>query len=216
VQSVAVGSRNLIAGSGHLGGVEVSDSVLWSRVRSGDTSAFGLLFGRHAKAIYNYCFRRVGDWASAEDLLSLVFLEAWRRRDVDLAEGKVLPWLYGIATNVVRNRRRAERRAAALLRRVPLPQPQPSFTEGADARIDAERQMRHALGLIAQLPKREQDVLALCAWIGLSYEDAALALSIPIGTVRSRLSRARRRMRELDLAGGHMEGMTPPCPEPTP
>jgi DNA-directed RNA polymerase specialized sigma24 family protein len=76
---------------------------LWARSRLGDTDAFGLLFERHARAIYNYCFRRTGDWAVAEDLLSVVFLEAWRRRNKDLPEGKVLPWLFGIATNVVRN-----------------------------------------------------------------------------------------------------------------
>jgi RNA polymerase sigma-70 factor (ECF subfamily) len=57
--------------------------------------------------------------------------------------------------------------------------------------------MRHALNLLAQLPRREQDVFVLCAWAELSYEDAAIALDIPIGTVRSRLSRARQHLREL-------------------
>ena len=90
--------------------MEPDDSILWARSRAGDADAFGLLFERHAKAIYNYCFRRLGDWAAAEDMLSIVFLEAWRRRDKELPPDKVLPWLYGIATNVVRNRRRSERR----------------------------------------------------------------------------------------------------------
>ena len=92
--------------------MELDDSVLWARSADGDTGTFALLFERHAKAIYNYCFRRVGDWSAAEDLLSVVFLEAWRRRDKRLPPGKVLPWLYGIATNVVRNRRRARARHA--------------------------------------------------------------------------------------------------------
>jgi Sigma-70 region 2 len=86
------------------------DDLLWWSARNGDAEAFATLFERHAKAIYNYCFRRIGDWSAAEDLLSVVFLEAWRRRDKELPPGKVLPWLYGIATNVVRNRRRSERR----------------------------------------------------------------------------------------------------------
>ncbi|MGH3144162.1 MAG: RNA polymerase sigma factor, partial [Gaiellales bacterium] len=87
--------------------MDLDDSVLWSRARAGDSDAFGLLFQRHAGAIYNYCFRRVGNWDAAEDLVSIVFLEAWRRRSKPLPIGKELPWLYGIATNVVRNRRRA-------------------------------------------------------------------------------------------------------------
>ena len=71
-----------------------------------DERSLGLLFERHAKLIYNYCFRRVGNWATAEDLVSVVFLEAWRKRGTLLDPEKALPWLYGIATNVVRNRRR--------------------------------------------------------------------------------------------------------------
>jgi len=172
--------------------MEPDDSALWSRASSGDADAFGTLFERHANAIYNYCFRRVGDWATAEDLLSVVFLEAWRRRDKALVPEKVLPWLYGIATNVVRNQRRSERRYAAALRRMP-PSDQGSVGREDDRLDDVLSQVR-------QLPRREQEVFALCGWFDLSYEDAALALSIPVGTVRSRLSRARARLRELDPA----------------
>lgn len=193
--------------------MELDDSILWSRSRAGDTDAFGLLFERHASTIYNYCFRRVGNWATAEDLLSVVFLEAWRRRDKELPVEKVLPWLYGIATNVVRNRRRSERRFAAALSRLPRPWPEPGFADIADARLDDERQMQTVLALIGQIPPREQDVLALCVWSEMSYEDAALALAVPVGTVRSRLSRARRRLRELDPAFGHEEGSTAPAEE---
>jgi len=197
---------NSAAGFGHEQVVELSDSVLWSRSRAGDVDAFGLLFERHARAIYNFCFRRVGDWAVAEDLLSIVFLEAWRRRDKELLSDKVLPWLYGIATNVIRNRRRSERRFSAALRRVPNPDSEPSFDELADARIDDVRRMERVLALVERLPRHEQDVFALCAWSELGYEDAALALDVPIGTVRSRLSRARARLRELDPAFGHEVG----------
>src|SRR5712691_10943477 len=125
--------------------MEPDDSTLWSRARSGDRAAFGTLFERHANAIYNYCFRRLGDWATAEDLLSIVFLEAWRRRDKDLPPDKVLPWLYGIATNVVRNQTRSERRYAAALKRVPVPRADRRFTDLADDRLDDERQMKSVL-----------------------------------------------------------------------
>jgi RNA polymerase sigma factor (sigma-70 family) len=185
--------------------VEVDDSVLWSRARTGDSEAFGMLFERHARTIYNFCFRRVGNWATAEDLVSVVFLEAWRRLDKPLPKGTELPWLFGIATNVVRNRRRAERRHAAALKRVPQPSPVPSFADDSDQRVDDEELMGRALGLVARLPRREQEVFALCAWSELSYEDAAIALRIPVGTVRSRLSRARARLQELGSGIGHEE-----------
>jgi RNA polymerase sigma factor (sigma-70 family) len=196
---------NLARPVGHEQAVEVDDSVLWSRARTGDSEAFGMLFERHARTIYNLCFRRVGNWATAEDLVSIVFLEAWRRLDKPLPRGKELPWLLGIATNVVRNRRRAERRHAAALGRVPHPSPDPSFTDDSDQRVDDEELMGRALGLVARLPRREQEVFALCAWSELSYEDAAIALGIPVGTVRSRLSRARARLRELDPGIRHEE-----------
>jgi RNA polymerase sigma factor (sigma-70 family) len=181
----------------------LDDDVLWSRSREGDAEAFGVLFERHAKAIYNYCFRRVGDWSQAEDLVSIVFLETWRRRDKELAADKVLPWLYGVATNVLRNRRRAERRFASAIKRLPVPQPQPDFADDVDERVDDQRRMRQALQTIEELSIHEQDVFALCVWEGMSYEHAAAALNVPVGTVRSRLSRARQHLRELGVASGH-------------
>jgi RNA polymerase sigma-70 factor, ECF subfamily len=190
-----------------------SDNDLWSRARSGDADAFALLFERHARCLYNYCYRRVGDWSAAEDLLSVTFLEAWRHRRANLEEGKVLPWLYGIANNIVRNRRRSERRYRAALSRMPQPGPEPDFAEASQGRIDEERRVERALTLVAQLPRQEHEVFVLCGWMGLEYQDAAFALDIPLGTVRSRLSRARRRLRELDLASGHKEDRSPTVQE---
>ena len=186
-----------------------SDASLWARARAGDADAFGLLFRRHAKVIYNFLFRSTADWAAADDLLSVVFLEAWRRRDKELNEGCVLPWFYGIAVNVLRNRRRSERRYAAAVRRLPEPEAEPDFAAATDERIDDERRMQQALDLLHELPEPEREVFVLCAWMELSYEDAALALGLPIGTVRSRLSRARARLRELDPSRGHLEGGDP-------
>jgi RNA polymerase sigma-70 factor (ECF subfamily) len=200
--------ENSLALSGHEDVVEPEDSILWSRAQAGDADAFGLVFERHARTIYNYCFRRIGDWAAAEDLVSIVFLEAWRRRDMRLPPGKELPWLLGIATNVIRNGRRSERRHAAALSRVPAPRSDPTFTDESEERLDDERLMRRALTLLARLPRREQEVFALCAWFELSYDDAALALEIPTGTVRSRLARARARLRELDATFGHEQDGT--------
>jgi hypothetical protein len=77
---------NPILDSGHEKVMEPSDGDLWARSCAGDRDAFGVLFDRHAKVIYNYCFRRVGNWATAEDVLSFIFLEAWRRRDKELPD----------------------------------------------------------------------------------------------------------------------------------
>jgi RNA polymerase sigma factor (sigma-70 family) len=181
----------------------VSDRELWTRGAHGDGEAFGELFERHADAIYNYVFRRTADWATAEDLTSVVFLEAWRRRaEVRLERESALPWLYGVATNVIRNERRARRRHRTALEQLPTELALRDDADEVDRALD-QLVMREALALVAQLPRKQQDVLALCVWCDLSYEAAALALGLPVGTVRSRLSRARLRLAELSTAGGH-------------
>jgi RNA polymerase sigma factor (sigma-70 family) len=171
------------------------DGELWSAVGRGDADSFGLLFERHGRRIYNYCFRRTGNWTRAEDLTSVVFLECWRRREVSLEGDKVLPWLLGVATNVCRNQRRSLARHQAALKRLPRPESTSDFADDILERLEDEQRMHAVLSVCSRLPRREQDVLALCLWAGLSYEDAAAALRIPVGTVRSRLARARRRLR---------------------
>lgn len=183
--------------------VQATDAELWERAVEGEPEAFGILFERHARPVYNYLFRRTADWSLAEDLTSVVFLEAWRRRrDVRLQHDLALPWLLGVATNVLRNRRRSQWRYRAALERMPRERGE-DFADDANARLDDERHMRSALRAMSRLPKREQDVVALCGWADLSYEEAAAALGVPVGTVRSRLSRARARLRELGGASGH-------------
>lgn len=194
---------NSTAAFGHTKDVEPSDAELWARSRAGDPDAFGALFERHAKLIFNYCFRRIGNRETAREMLQVVFLEAWRRRDKELPPDKVLPWLYGIATNVVRNQRRSERRFAAALSRLPSAQVEPDFADRADERLDYERQAEKAIHLLHTLPKKQQEVFVLCVGMELSYEDAAYALNIPVGTVRSRLSSARARLAELNSGSGH-------------
>jgi RNA polymerase sigma factor (sigma-70 family) len=180
------------------------DRDLWAQSREDDSQAFGEIFERNSRSIYNYLFRRCGDWAEAEDLMSIVFLEAWRkRREVELSHDSALPFLFGVATNVLRNRRRTEFRYRAALERMP-PVSETDHRAGDIAdRLGEEQEMREILRVFSRLPKRDQDVLSLCAWMGLSYEEAAVALDVPVGTVRSRLSRSKRRFRELLGERGH-------------
>jgi RNA polymerase sigma factor (sigma-70 family) len=182
---------------------EPTDAVLWQRAAAGETDAFGTIFERHARVVYNYCFRRTGDWSKAEELTAIVFLEAWRRRaQIELERNDALPWLLGVATNVLRNLRLSERRHRAALGRLPRERVA-DFAGDVDERLDHERQVRATLRALRKLSRDDQDVLALCVWEELSYEEAALALGIPVGTVRSRLSRARARLRELSSNPGH-------------
>ena len=181
----------------------VTDAELWRDAARGDESAFGTLFERHVQSVHRFCFRASADRAAAEDLTSVVFLEAWRRRrDVRLVRESALPWLLGVATNVLRNRRRTEARHRRALARLPR-EHEPDFGDDAAGRLDDERAMQGALRRIAALRRGERDVFLLCAWHGLAYEEAAAALGLPVGTVRSRLSRARARLREPDAPPGH-------------
>ena len=174
-----------------------SDGELWARSGKGDAEAFALLFQRHAKAVYNYCFRRTGEWATAEDLTSIVFLEAWRQRGKSLPADKVRAWLLGIATFALHHRWRAERRHRSALERIRHDREVADLSLDIEDRIDDQGVMQALLAEVRRLPRHYQDVIVLCCWAGLSYEEAAVALGVPVGTVRSRLSRARTRLREL-------------------
>ncbi|WP_308249706.1 RNA polymerase sigma factor [Sphaerisporangium fuscum] len=186
-----------------------TDTELWARAADGDTEAFGVLFDRHAPAVYNHCFRRTADWSEAEDLTSVVFLEAWRRhRELRPDRDSALPWLLGVANNVLRNRNRSLRRHRDALARLPPPSAEPDPAEDLSGRIDDERRMRRVLAAVNRLSRDDQEVLSLCVWAGLGYEQAAIALDLPVGTVRSRLSRARGRLKKLTESGS--------LPEPTP
>jgi RNA polymerase sigma factor (sigma-70 family) len=186
-----------------LGGIDVSDDDLVDRLRSGDPESLGLLFDEHADRIYNFCFRRTASWVLAEDAMAAVFLEVWRIRErATTHDGAVLPWLYGVATNVCRNATRTQRRQQALSARLPRPFDTADHADGVAERVDDERRMAHLVDAVRQLPPRDQQVLTLVAWDGLTYEQAAAALDVPIGTVRSRLSRSRQRLTEI-LAHPH-------------
>jgi RNA polymerase sigma-70 factor (ECF subfamily) len=185
--------------------LEVSDDSLWQQSASGDGQAFAELYERHARTIYNYLFRRLADWSEAEDLTAVVFLEAFRRRkDVIVVEDKLLAWLYGIATNVLRNRRRALWRHRRLITQLEH-EPRATVEPDAAARAQAAERMRAVLERVSRLPRAQQDVVALCVWSDLTYQEAAIALGVPAGTVRSRLARARAALAELDRPPRHRE-----------
>jgi RNA polymerase sigma factor (sigma-70 family) len=184
-----------------------------ARLRAGDPDAFGSLFEEYAKAVYNYAFRLTGDWSTAEDVVALTFLEGWRLREtLDEDGGSLRPWLLGIATNVARNTRRAARRHEAALLRLPPAQVVEDFAEELAGRIDDAERLVAVQRSLAVLRKSEREVVALCIWSGLDYAATGQALGIPVGTVRSRLSRARKKLRKLNgTTDGEIGNSSPSC-----
>ncbi|MFC8451953.1 RNA polymerase sigma factor [Kitasatospora sp. NPDC057223] len=171
---------------------------LRARLRAGDQSALGELFDSQAQDLYRYAVRASGDWATAEDVVSLTFLEAWRLRGKLREEGEsVRPWLFGIAANVLRNTARAARRHQAALARMPAREVVPDFADELVGRLDDSTELAAAHRALARLRRADREVFTLCVWAGLDYVSAAQALGVPVGTVRSRLSRARTRLRGL-------------------
>src|SRR5262245_26056766 len=119
------------------------DRDLWERAGMGEYDAFGQLFDRHARAVYNFLFRRTASWTDAEDLTSAVFLHAWRRRsEIVLDRDSALPWLLKVADYCARNQRRSLRRYLRALERLQLPRDeQPDHADAVAARIDDEHAM---------------------------------------------------------------------------
>ncbi|MEV0401869.1 RNA polymerase sigma factor [Actinoallomurus sp. NPDC050550] len=167
-----------------------------------DPERFATLFDRHHRPIHRYVARRLGTQV-ADDLVGETFLIAFQRRDTyDLSYSHALPWLYSIATSLVARHRRDEERYLRALRRTgvdPLPEP---IADQVTGRVVAQEQERRLAGALAGLSQGDRDVLLLVAWGDLSYEETAQALSVPVGTVRSRLHRARREVRKT-LGGNH-------------
>jgi RNA polymerase sigma factor (sigma-70 family) len=166
-----------------------------------DPTAFVDVFDRHFDAIYGYLRRRVGK-AIADELASETFAQAFEhRRRYDGRRPDARPWLFGIALNLLRHHYRDEERALRAYARTGV---DPLHTPG----VDVERASADLASALATLSPGERDVLLLVAWAELEYEEVAEALAIPLGTVRSRLNRARGRLRELLERSGQYERET--------
>lgn len=156
---------------------------------------FGALFDRHAPAINRYITRRLGPDA-ADDLVAETFLAAFRRRDrYDVSRADARPWLYGIATRLIGRHRRDEVRLLRAIARTGVDPAAEPVADEVTNRIAAQSASRELAGALARLSQAQRDVLLLVA-SGLGYEEAALALAVPAGTVSSRLVHARRKVRE--------------------
>lgn len=169
---------------------------------------FGEIFDRHVVTIHRYVARRLGA-SEAEEVTSETFRIAFeqRQRFVDERGGSARPWLYGIASNLIRRRHRSESRRMAALERIGPDRvgldPEALVDDALVAKAAAQR-LPHA---IASLDPAEREVLLLVAWEEMTEAQVADALGIPRGTVKSRLHRARRKLREHLEVAGH-QGLT--------
>ena len=177
---------------------EADDAFLIERSRR-EPEVFAGVFHRHAPEIKRYVTRRLGADA-AEDVVADTFLAAFRGRGLRPVTVQRSPWLYGIATNLIRRHKRVEVRQLRVLERTGVDPVTVPFTERSDERLSAGAVRRRLAAALTRLPAGHRDVLLLVTWGGLTYVEAAQAMDIPVGTVRSRANRARSKVRK-ELGG---------------
>ncbi len=157
---------------------------------------FTVIFERYYRRVYGYLSRRVGR-TIADDLAAETFTRAFERRAAyDPEAERALPWLLGISINLLAHHRRSEGRQLRALAALIEPESTERIAEAVAGRVDAWAERKRLAAGLEQLDDYDREVLLLYAWGGLKYEEIAVVLSIPVGTVRSRLNRARRKLRQ--------------------
>lgn len=167
---------------------------------------FGEIFTMHHAAIWRYIARLAGPDV-ADDIAGEVFVDAFTHREsFDPLRGRVRSWLFGIATNKLHSRFRSESRAAsAFCRAAQFRDTSIDFSQMVVDADDLGQQVQLVRNAIEYMERNDREVLALAVWEGMPYQEIALTLGVPVGTVRSRLSRARSRLRELVATSGQLQ-----------
>jgi RNA polymerase sigma factor (sigma-70 family) len=189
-------------GAACVGAPPPDDHELWAAARGGDRgtakAAFTALFHRHADAVWRHAHQLTGTRTGAEDVLAATFLTAWRRRaEVRFAADSARPWLLAVAGNEARTEYRRSLRHERLSRRVG---PAPAVRDHSDAvvaQLDDRRRLHRVLDALEGLSTEHREVVELCMIAEVSQADAARALGIGESTLRSRIRRARARLRAL-------------------
>lgn len=165
-----------------------------------DADRFAALYGRYSAALYRYAFQRVGEQV-AEDVVADTFLAAFAQRAAyDPGRADVRPWLFGILTRKLARHFRAEKSHYRAILRASAEATIEGPADRVAAMVAAGAVRKPLVAALARLSAGDRDVLLLVAWCDFSYDEVAAALDIPVGTVRSRLNRARRKVR--DALGG--------------
>jgi RNA polymerase sigma factor (sigma-70 family) len=165
-------------------------------VTMSDTEEFGLLYDRYAGQLYRYAYQRAGDQA-AQDIVADTFLAAFQQRaSFDPARGEARPWLFGILTRKLARYHRTEKARYLAFARAAEPDTEHNPDERITEAVSAAAMRAPLAAALAKLSRGDRDVLLLVAWADCTYEEVATVVGIPIGTVRSRLNRARRKVRQ--------------------
>lgn len=161
------------------------EAKLLKRLQAGDERAFETLYERHMPPVYRYALRMTGSPADADDVVQELFLALIRdARGYDPARGELRSYLYGMARRLILRRLPAEPAAKE-------DTPEPAVEDDPFERLDLEQRLGLVRMAVASLPASYREVVALCDLEELSYEDAATTLGCAVGTIRSRLHRAR-------------------------
>jgi RNA polymerase sigma factor (sigma-70 family) len=178
---------------------QVTGDALTIEESLADPERFAGLFDRYADEIHRYVSRRLGpeNVSAADDVTAETFLAAFRKRArYDRSRPDARPWLYGMAANLIAKHHRSEVRRLRALARLAEPDDQ-GFEQRSVERVSAQHLRPRLAAGLAVLSRTERELFLLVAWAGFTYEQAAEALGIPMGTVRSRLSRTRAKIRRV-------------------
>lgn len=172
------------------------EAASWAAALAGDGQAFNHIFRLHRDDVFRYARRLTDSPTDADDITASTFLELWHRRDaVRLVNGSVKPWLLVTAANIARNLRRSTRRWRAVLQQLPRDHDDPDPAAIAAAHLDAQHGRSPLAAALRRLPAIDTGLLTLTVFEGYTVADAAQILGITDATARSRLSRARARLR---------------------
>lgn len=175
------------------------DERLLRALVAGSHDAFEQIFDAHADFVFNVALRRSGSTTESEDILAEVFAEMWRQREkLESRYGSLKPWLAGTAANLTRRHwRSTERRRRALIRlQTRSDQTSEDLADEAVAKIEDARRVHRLRAALMDLPADQYTVLTLSVWEELSHQEIAETLGVAVGTVKSRLSRARRKIEQ--------------------
>lgn len=187
------------------------EKALIGRILSGDQEAFAILVEQHQKQVYNLCLRMVSNPTDAEDLAQEAFVKAWKGLRFYKFESSFSTWLYRLTSNVCIDFLRRQKRRTALsltsseaddAMELDLPDPRP----GPEELVIHREDQNTVANAMAQLDEEHRLVLTLRVIEALSYEQISEVLGIKAGTVKSRLARARNRLRNILLQNGNSFG----------
>lgn len=172
------------------------DHGCWLEALSGDEAAFAVLFDRHRIKVFRKAYARMQNVADAEDVVATVFLEAWdKRRTVHVVDGSILPWLLTAASYVMLNFERSLRRHRSFLASLPPPEPVPDHANAVIQEMEVQARIAQVNQAMTTLSRQEQTIIDLCLTEERTLSDVSDLLELPIGTVKSRLHRAREKLR---------------------